>query len=256
MNDEIRFANLLDGLPLRAKEEALAGLKSFVSYLTQYNNGAPLQQSAPVAPVPAPTPTRRESFERTTYPNPVSVASDPQPAPQPAQELKKELPVKHSLGANRAAYRGKLVRAIWSPMLRSELVDRIVALKESGVPEYEITAAIQNAKQEEQASGKPVWKSVGAWCKQKYITLGVEWIKCAPDTEPKPEPLAPVVVVQYSDEHGRRSCVQTRELTEEQALELSDMIEAEDGRYTAQEIKDRISRFAKGETVNQYRYAC
>ena len=251
MTEEEDFIRRFKALPNNAgKRRAITTLNHFLDMLEEHLDSQ--------------TPTRRESFERTTHPNPVPVASEPQPAPQPSQNLAKALPVRTAFPSPdvRARYRESLVRKIWSAGISKELVDRIVALKEAGVAQYEITAAIENAKSDYNAyveTGKGVkasWIALGRWCKAKYAALGVEWTKCSPDTEPKPEPLAPAVVVNYRDEHGRRSCVQTRELTNEQALELSDIIESEEKAYTVQEIKDRITRFAKGETVSQYRYAC
>lgn len=250
-NDNLK--RLFNGLPLRAKEEALAGLKSFVSYLTAYNGGVPVQDDD--QSVARPVPSRPvQPVARVAEARPVQQTQPAQE--QPETQLKKELPVVHPLDAQRHIYRDQLVRKIWSVDLRKELVDRIIAVKESGVAEYEITKIIDRAKEREERDGVPSWKTLGGWCKQKYEDAGVEWTKCAKELEPKPEPLKPSVEVAFRNSEGHYCVIKTRELTAEQALELSDMIEAEEKFYTPQEIKDRITRFAKGETNNQYRYAC
>ena len=166
---------------------------------------------------------------------------------------KKELPKTRPLTPElRAEYRENLVRRIWAPDLRKDLADRIVALHESGVYSSEINSAIRDAEakvEQFKASGgakgiNAVWKSLGAWCKQKYLDAGVEWVKCSPTLEEKPKPEAKTVYVNYKNEQGYDVSFATKSLNEEQAKSLTHDLYLEDKNHTSEEIKNRIACYA------------
>ena len=95
----------------------------------------------------------------------------------------------------RADFRLRFVRKIWAPGLRSELVERVIAMKEARfVVAHEITAAVAKAKKQKElydstngAQGvADVWISITSWCKGVYATNGYEWTPCSPNLEPAP----------------------------------------------------------------------
>ena len=95
----------------------------------------------------------------------------------------------------RADFRLRLVRKIWAPKLQSELVERVIAMKEARfVVAHEITAAVAKAKKEKElydstngAQGIPdAWISIVSWCKGVYARNGYEWTPCSPNLEPAP----------------------------------------------------------------------
>lgn len=224
--------------------EKLAGLRLgfeiFEGYKKEYDN---LETSAPRRNEPP-------SFSQDVEEAAVNAERfDAAPSPQLKTELPKKAPFPSP--SARADYRDKIVREIWSATLRSELVDRIVAIKESGVPACEITEAIGYAKQEELTSGKPLWKTLGSWCKQKYIDAGYEWVRCSMSLEPKPEPIKPTVFVNYRNKQGHSVAFLTRLLTAEQAECLSDSLDDGETTYSPQEINERVAQYAKSETVKK-----
>ena len=249
MNETERFLKLLDSAPDDLRGKAVTAISLFFDFVKRKGGRLFIETSSePVAPRPV-KPVQRVAEARPVQPS--------QPAQeQPETQLKKELPVVHPLDAQRPIYRDQLVRKIWSVQLRKELVDRIIAVKESGVAEYEITKIIDRAKEREERDGVPSWKTLGGWCKQKYEDAGVEWTKCAKDMEPKPEPIKPTVYVNYRNEQGHSVVFPTRLLTVEQAENLSDSLDDGETTYSPQEINDRIAQYAKGETTRPYSYAC
>lgn len=99
-----------------------------------------------------------------------------------------------------ARLRSLLVRDIWEPDLRAELVDRCVRLVASGVCNgTELKKAIAHAKEKkrafEESDGKrgsdSLWKPLGVWCKGKYEAAGVAWSKTDKRLEPQPRDDAP-----------------------------------------------------------------
>lgn len=99
------------------------------------------------------------------------------------------------------SFRRWLVRQIYEPELRAELVDRIVNLYTSGQASVsEIKETINKARTLKRAfvnsdgmKGKQsMWLTIGAWCKSKYISAGWGWDKTTPRLEPAPAKLRSV----------------------------------------------------------------
>lgn len=122
------------------------------------------------------------------------VAPAEQPEQEPRRELRDSFEVKTPMSAeNRAALRRHIVKGIWAPDLKAELVDRLILLMESHtIRAYELNAAIQDAQYKHEqfkttqgAKGtSAAWKPVSYWAKQKYENAGVRWIKCTGAPEP------------------------------------------------------------------------
>lgn len=120
------------------------------------------------------------------------------PAEQPEQEPRRELRDSFEIETpmtpeNKAALRRHIVKGIWAPDLKAELVDRLILLMESHtIRAYELNAAIQDAQYKHEqfkttqgAKGtSAVWKPVAYWAKQKYENAGVRWDKCTGAPEP------------------------------------------------------------------------
>lgn len=136
-------------LPKSVQSDTLGGLKAFAAFAAEYKGLEPAPEKS----------IEEKKYLETTAPMPKS---------------------------QRAKFRDKIVRDIWSPELRSELVDRILLLVESKTATTrEVGAAIKNAKAKSEAYD--VWKPVASWCKQKFEDAGAEWAPCAPGLEPQPE---------------------------------------------------------------------
>ena len=112
-------------------------------------------------------------------------------APDPVQ------PVQPAQDPRRAKLRAAIVRKVWEPGLRSELVDRIVDLVASGaVPVHELKHALRDAVERRDlfnvSNGRfgreKAWHTLGTWCKAVYLRAGRTWTPTAPDLEPAPDP--------------------------------------------------------------------
>lgn len=241
MNEVERFSVLFKSAPSEARLTALAATGMFLDFVKRYS-GQPFENSnEPQAARQVEHDVTRSSKETSRPSQPAVAAQAPAPTPS-----KKELEIKRPFPPERrAAVRLNLVRRIYEPDLSKELVDRLVALQEAGVPAYEISAAADRAKDDFEAGRvRAKWVSLSAWAKAKFEERDVEWTPCSKAYEPEPEPLKPVVYVDFFDKDGRQASFATQELTDEQATELSFELQRADTTYSATEVKARVQEYA------------
>ena len=171
--------------------EKLAGLRLgfeiFEGYKKEYDN---LETSAPRRIEP-PSFNRKveeaavnaERFDAASSPVVLKRAPLPKVAPFPYER--------------RAEFRARLVRNIWAPDLRSELVERVIGIVEARfVVAHDVTLAVKKANSEKKVYDETngaqgvaaAWISITSWCKNIYATNGYEWTSCAPSVEPSPPP--------------------------------------------------------------------
>lgn len=181
-NDEQLLA-YIRRLPPLERENFVRGMQ----WAFAFNN--PTKQNDPKErrDVPASTPVPSAEQSRP-------VAPAEQPEQEPRRELRDSFEVKTPMTPeNKAALRRHIVKGIWAPDLKAELVDRLILLMESHtIRAYELNAAIQDAQYKHEqfkttqgAKGSSaVWKPVAYWAKQKYESAGVRWVKCSGANEP------------------------------------------------------------------------
>ena len=109
-----------------------------------------------------------------------------------------------------AKLRRAIVRDVWEPDLRAELVDRCVNLVATKrVTLSELKQAIADAKEKrrqyELTGGKSgaesIWKPLGAWCRGRYEAAGIVWTKTDKLLEPEP-PRSRPAPLRAVDVHG------------------------------------------------------
>ncbi|MBR0225298.1 MAG: hypothetical protein IJL92_04485 [Thermoguttaceae bacterium] len=109
-----------------------------------------------------------------------------------------------------AKLRRAIVRDVWEPDLRAELVDRcvnLVATKRVTLSELKkaIAEAKEKRRQYELTGGKSgaesIWKPLGAWCRGRYEAEGLVWTKTDKLLEPEPPRLRPAPL-RAVDVHG------------------------------------------------------
>lgn len=92
-------------------------------------------------------------------------------------------------------YRIFLVRKMWETDLRAELVDRIVELVVNGFVTYQevdqiIEKATQRKRRYDETNGakgsESMWRTIGAWTKEKWIETGRSWTATNKRLEPRP----------------------------------------------------------------------
>lgn len=92
-------------------------------------------------------------------------------------------------------YRTFIVRKMWEPDLRAELVDRIVELVVNGFVTYQevdqiIEKAAQRKRRYDDTNGakgsESMWRTIGAWTKEKWIETGRSWTATNKRLEPRP----------------------------------------------------------------------
>lgn len=101
-------------------------------------------------------------------------------------------------------YRTFIVRKIWEPDLRAELVDRVVELVVNGFVTYQevdqiIEKAAQRKRRYDDTNGEKgsesMWRTIGAWTKEKWIESGRAWTATNKRLEPKPPEVKPITEV-------------------------------------------------------------
>lgn len=118
------------------------------------------------------------------------------PTQQPAEPPKQARPVGWSNDvAKIKRFRNVVVRKIWEPDLRAELVDRIVDLTVNGfVRPSEVNKIIDKATHRKRlydetngAKGtESIWRTIGAWVKQRWQESGRTWTATNKRLEPQP----------------------------------------------------------------------
>ena len=182
------FLALYRDVPLQIKKELISSMSSFMSFVQDYTTNNPLPTSAPRRNEPPSfsqdveeAAVNAERFDAAS--SPVVLKRGPLPVVAPFPDKA------------RADFRLRFVRDIWAPGLRSELVERVIAIKEARfVVAHEITAAVAKAKKQKElydstngAQGvADAWISITSWCKGVYATNGYEWTPCSPNLEPAP----------------------------------------------------------------------
>lgn len=110
------------------------------------------------------------------------------------------------------SFRSLVVRKIWEPDLRAELVDRIVDLVVNGyVKPDEVGQIVEKAqrrkRQFEETNGvkgcESVWRTIGSWTKERWIQSGRQWTATSKQLEPKPQ--KPRSVLEIVEEELERS---------------------------------------------------
>ena len=181
-NDEQLLAYIRQ-LPPLERENFVRGMQWAFAFNDPTKQNDPKERRD--VPASAPVPSAEQS-------RPVAPAE--QPEQEPRRELRDSFEIETPMSAeNKAALRRHIVKGIWAPDLKAELVDRLILLMESHtIRGYELNAAIQDAqykyeqfKTTQGAKGSSaVWKPVAYWAKQKYESAGVRWDKCSGAQEP------------------------------------------------------------------------
>ena len=171
--------------------------------------------------------------------------------------------------------RRSIVARIWSPDLRAEFVDRLVALVATGAATtQELDREIQRAQiavnrnKQGSGGGSACWIALTRWAKSKYAIDGRAWVPPAPTLEPQPvgglssaavdtytpseypaqetkKDDAPVFVV-YRNQEGRDCSIITSVLTQKQADALTDELAAGGKSYTHREMRRIINDYNMG----------
>lgn len=168
-----QYRKTIDALPEEVVEEVTRGLKFFAALRERYNN-----------------------------------ATSEQTEQQPTIQAR---PVSWSEGKIKS-FRSLVVRKIWEPDLRAELVDRIVDLVVNGyVKPDEVGRIVEKAqrrkRQFEETNGvkgcESVWRTIGSWAKERWIQSGRQWTATSKQLEPKPQ--KPRSVLEIVEEELERS---------------------------------------------------
>lgn len=134
-------------------------------------------------------------------------------APTPAASATPTDLTHHLTADKEAALREKVVSEIWEPDLRSELVDRIVAVVSSRlVDAITLKAVIRKAIAEkdeyDRTDGKrgksAYWKTLAIWLKGVYEQNGLKWTSTKGAVEPRPKQprVAPADLAEVAAEAG------------------------------------------------------
>lgn len=171
--------------------EKLAGLRLgfeiFEGYKKEYDN---LETSAPRRNEP---PSFNSKVEEAAV-NAERFDAASSPVVLKRAPLPKVAPFSYT---RRAEFRARLVRNIWAPDLRSELVERVIGIVEARfVIPHDVTLAVKKANSEKKVYDETngaqgvaaAWISIASWCKGVYATNGYEWTPCSPNLEPSPPP--------------------------------------------------------------------
>ena len=152
-----QYRKTIDALPEEVVEEITRGLKFFAALRERYNNA-----------------TSEQTEQQPTI--------QARPVSWPEGKIK--------------SFRSLVARKIWEPDLRAELVDRIVDLVVSGyVRVEEVEKIVEKAQrrklQFEETNGvkgcESVWRTIGAWTKERWIQSGRQWTATSKQLEPKPQ---------------------------------------------------------------------
>lgn len=88
----------------------------------------------------------------------------------------------------RESIRRSIVRRIWEPDLRAELVTRVIWLLDRGyLSTQQLTAIFEKAESEQRENNKPRWQTIGAEIRKIFESSGFVWTQTARTLEPRPE---------------------------------------------------------------------